>query len=85
MARVLILDGGGWLVFAGGAANTYSGGTLIRDGLLDLSKTSGVTAIPGNVVIGNGLAGTSPDLHIPTPPTRSPMVSTSPSPTACSI
>jgi autotransporter-associated beta strand protein len=60
----LIKDGGGRLVFSGGAGNTYSGGTWLRDGYFDLWKSNGVSSIPGNVVVGDGDAGKSPDLHL---------------------
>lgn len=59
-----IKEGPGFLRFTGGTANTYSGGTLVRDGYFDLMKTNGVTAIPGHVVIGDGQPLTSPDLHL---------------------
>jgi autotransporter-associated beta strand protein len=59
-----IKEGSGRLEFAGSAANTYSGGTWVRDGYFDLMKPAGVAAIPGNVVIGDGQPGKSPTLHL---------------------
>jgi fibronectin-binding autotransporter adhesin len=60
----LIKNGGGSLHLTGASPNTYSGGTTIIDGYLDLVKTPGVTAVPGNVIVGTGIGGTSPDLHL---------------------
>ncbi len=41
----------------GTAANTYAGATTLQDGLLHLSKPSGVTAVPGALHIGHPVAG----------------------------
>ncbi len=45
------------VTLSGAAANTYTGVTTINSGTLNLSKSSNVVAIAGNVVIGDG-AGT---------------------------
>ncbi|MBP7950198.1 MAG: autotransporter-associated beta strand repeat-containing protein [Verrucomicrobiales bacterium] len=37
------------LILNGTAANTYSGGTVFREGRLDLAKPDGVNAIPGDI------------------------------------
>jgi autotransporter-associated beta strand protein len=50
-------SGLGTLIFNGASPNTYTGTTTINGGELDLSKTAGVNAIAGNLVIGDG-AGT---------------------------
>lgn len=60
----LIKNGGGFLHLAGTSANTYSGGTTLIDGYLDLVKTSGQIAVPGNVIVGTDLSGASPDFHL---------------------
>nr|MCU0793206.1 autotransporter-associated beta strand repeat-containing protein [Opitutaceae bacterium] len=45
---------GGQLTFSGASANTYSGGTVIDAGTVVLSKSAGVTALPGAVTVGDG-------------------------------
>ena len=45
------------LILSGTAANTYSGGTLAEVGLMQLSKTAGVNAIPGKLAIGHSVPG----------------------------
>ena len=47
--------GSGGIVFSGANANTYSGATTVNSGLLNLSKTSTVNAIAGNLNIGDGV------------------------------
>jgi autotransporter-associated beta strand protein len=47
-------DGAGVLLFSGGTANSYAGLTTISLGTLQLGKTSGVTAIAGDVLINSG-------------------------------
>jgi autotransporter-associated beta strand protein len=44
-------DNGGTLTFGGGLPNGYSGGTTVYNGMLALSKTPSVTAIPGDLAI----------------------------------
>ncbi len=51
---MLIKDGAGTLTLSGTTANTYTGVTTVNAGTLDLSKTAGVNAISGNLVIGDG-------------------------------
>jgi autotransporter-associated beta strand protein len=48
--------GAGTLQFGGGggAANTYTGDTIVDEGILVLSKGTGVTTIPGHLIIGGG-------------------------------
>jgi autotransporter-associated beta strand protein len=46
--------GTGQLLFSGGSANTYSGLTTVTAGSLVLSKTTGIDAIAGNVLIDGG-------------------------------
>ncbi|MFN3409171.1 MAG: beta strand repeat-containing protein [Limisphaerales bacterium] len=58
-----IKDGGGRLNFTGNTANTYAGGTWLRDGYFDLRKPDGTAALPGNVVIGDGNGAKTPNLH----------------------
>ncbi|HUJ79293.1 MAG TPA: LamG-like jellyroll fold domain-containing protein [Nitrospiria bacterium] len=50
----LTKNGVGTLTLAGTAANTYSGTTTVNGGELDLSKTAGLNAVPGALVIGDG-------------------------------
>jgi len=45
---------GGTLLFSGTAANTYSGGTTVSAGTLQLGKSAGVNAIPGNLTVSTG-------------------------------
>jgi fibronectin-binding autotransporter adhesin len=49
----LTLSGGGTLEFTGASGNTYSGPTTINSGIAELN-VSGGTAIPGDLVIGDG-------------------------------
>ena len=42
------------VTFSGTTANTYTGVTTVGVGTLNLSKTAGVVAIAGNIVIGDG-------------------------------
>jgi len=52
-------NGAGTLVFSGPASNTYLGTTTVNAGLLQLMKDGiifSATAIPGNLVIGNGVS-----------------------------
>ncbi|MBA4138342.1 MAG: hypothetical protein C0518_13605 [Opitutus sp.] len=45
---------GGTLSLTGTAANTYSGTTLVNAGQLDLGKTAGITAVAGDITVGDG-------------------------------
>ena len=44
--------GPGAISLGGTSANTYTGGTFVNQGLLDLGKSGGLTAAPGNLSIG---------------------------------
>ena len=44
----------GAIVLAGTVANTYTGVTTVKSGALILSKTAGVAAVPGNLVVYGG-------------------------------
>lgn len=46
--------GNGQLVLSGGAANTYNGVTTVHGGTVTLTKTSGVDAIGGDLVVNAG-------------------------------
>jgi len=48
----LVKEGAGTLVFAGDAANSYTGATQVREGRLDLKKTPDVHALIGSVFVG---------------------------------
>ncbi len=50
---VVNVDGGS-LTLSGTSANTYTGVTTVNAGTLQLGKSSGVTALAGNLVIGDG-------------------------------
>ena len=47
-------SGAGTLTLAGSTANTYSGTTTVSGGRLELTKTAGVTAVGGDLVITGG-------------------------------
>ncbi len=49
--------GAGTLTLGGAVSNSYSGTTSVQLGNLDLSKTGGAIAVPGNVDFGNGVSG----------------------------
>ncbi len=54
----LVKNGGGTNMLAGRFSNTYTGTTTINAGLMEIQKdgiTFTATAIPGNLVIGNGV------------------------------
>jgi autotransporter-associated beta strand protein len=44
-------DNGGTLTFGGTVPNSYSGGTTVYNGMMALSKTSSITAVPGDLSI----------------------------------
>lgn len=50
----LTKSGAGVLTFAGADANTYTGITRVYGGELALSKTAGVNAIAGDIIVGDG-------------------------------
>lgn len=54
-------NGAGFLTLSGLAANTYTGLTTVNVGEMDLAKTAGLNAIPGNLTIGDnvGLSNTA--------------------------
>jgi autotransporter-associated beta strand protein len=49
--------GSGRLVLRGNAHNTYSGDTLVTEGVLDLAKPNNITSVPGHLVIGTTPVG----------------------------
>lgn len=53
-ATSLVKDGTGTWTLNGSGANTFTGTTTVNAGTLALAKTGGVTAIGGNLVIGDG-------------------------------
>ncbi|MFN3409174.1 MAG: beta strand repeat-containing protein [Limisphaerales bacterium] len=58
----LIKNGAGTLRFTGVTANTYTGTTTVNAGTVELAKSNLVTAIPGNLVIGDGAGGPGADV-----------------------
>lgn len=46
--------GRGRFVLRGNGNNTYSGDTLVNEGILDLAKPDNITSIPGHLIIGTG-------------------------------
>lgn len=53
----VIVNTTGTTTFNGASANTYTGTTTVNAGTLSLGKTTGVTAIAGDLVIGGASAG----------------------------
>jgi autotransporter-associated beta strand protein len=51
----LIKDYQNDVVLSGGTANTYGGDTTVKNGILVLAKPDGVNAVPGNVIVGDGV------------------------------
>ncbi len=49
-------DGPSILSLGGTEANTYTGTTTVAQGTLELGKEPGIVAVPGNLVIGNGIS-----------------------------
>ena len=47
----IIKTGAGTLLLSGGEANTFNGGATVNEGTLRLSKTSGATAVNGDIVV----------------------------------
>lgn len=58
-SKNLTVSGAGTLRFRGSSANTYSGLTAVSSGTLALTKDDGVTAVAGNLKVGNGTANGS--------------------------
>jgi autotransporter-associated beta strand protein len=54
--------GSGTVILSGSSPNTYTGETFVYGGTLELAKTSGDGAIPGNLVIGDGSGGADADV-----------------------
>jgi autotransporter-associated beta strand protein len=52
----LIKTGPGTLTLLGSAANSYTGPTIIQSGTLELAKTAGVAALPGDLMLQGGAA-----------------------------
>jgi len=49
-------SGAGTLRFQGTASNTYGGVTTVNGGALELFKTGGTIAVPGDLVVGDGVS-----------------------------
>ena len=58
----LTKDDSGTLFFSGGEANNYAGTTYVNAGTLGLAKTVNNGAIPGALVVGDGVGGTNADV-----------------------
>lgn len=55
--------GGGTLILSGSADNTYSGGTVVKEGILELNKTGDRWAIThGTLRVGDGVGGERADV-----------------------
>ena len=50
----IIKSGAGVLILSGTEANTFSGGATVNAGTLRLSKTAGITAMNGDIVVNTG-------------------------------
>ncbi len=57
----LTKDQAGTLIFSGTTANTYAGITTVNVGILELRKTVNNVAVPGVLVIGDGVGGVNAD------------------------
>ena len=58
----LTKGGAGTLTLSGTAANTLSGNSIVNTGIISLGKTAGVTAIDGNITVGDGAGGAGVDI-----------------------
>jgi len=58
----LVKAGSGTQTLAGASANTFSGTTTINGGILALAKTAGVSAVAGNITIGDGATSAGLDI-----------------------
>lgn len=58
------INGLGAVILSGTNANTYDGDTFVAGATLLLNKTAGIDAIPGDLVIGDGLGGPNADVVI---------------------
>lgn len=58
----LIKVGEGRLALTGRSHNSFTGGTTVREGVLALGKTNQAIAVPGSLVIGDGVGGAGADL-----------------------
>lgn len=54
--------GGGTLVLGGVGVNTYASVTTVQEGTLVLGKAAGSVAIPGELILGDGVGGLESDL-----------------------
>jgi autotransporter-associated beta strand protein len=61
-AGQLTKNGPGTLKLAGPGANTFGGGVVVNEGILTLAKTAGANALPGPLIIGDGLGGPNADV-----------------------
>ncbi|MBK8000155.1 MAG: autotransporter-associated beta strand repeat-containing protein [Verrucomicrobia bacterium] len=52
----------GGLEFMGASANTYAGETWVHAGTLRLNKNAGITAVPGDLEVGDGSGGNDVDI-----------------------
>src|SRR5207245_2378241 len=55
-------NGPGVLMLSGSAANTFTGGTMVNQGVLILNKSVVDAAISGNLTIGDGAGGVNSDV-----------------------
>jgi len=55
----VIKTGAGNLTFQGANANTYSGDTIVMEGVLNLAKSANVPSVPHNLVVGPASANSS--------------------------
>ena len=51
----IVKNGSGRMDLGGTTANSFSGGTTVNDGLVQLNKTLFLDAVPGNLIIGDGV------------------------------